>query len=98
MRAYDPIKTLNRLVERAAERVLSAPDASWRNQAACKSTTTPDRFFPIDYDSDESRATRLACRRCPVRQECLAEGMSHRDGIWGGTTPYQRSLMKERVT
>lgn len=97
MRTYDRVKALGGRLERAAEHMLSAPDTSWRDRALCKSTTTPDRFFPIDYESDESRAARFACRGCPVRRRCLIEGMAHRDGIWGGTTPLQRARMKGKV-
>lgn len=49
------------------------------------------------------------CNRCPVAAECLDEAMTMegpgrvgngrdiREGIWGGYTPHQRHLLRERA-
>jgi WhiB family redox-sensing transcriptional regulator len=73
---------------------------TWMTDAAC-TDASPDLFFPPEGRAGLPVAQRAlaTCRTCPVRQRCLdtalAEG--HREGIWGGTTPVQRSeLARQR--
>src|SRR4051812_18646187 len=57
----------------------------WMADALCLEYP-PDWWFPSRGDPTE-RALAV-CRRCAVREECLAFAIEHdqRDGIWGGTT------------
>ena len=67
----------------------------WRAAAACLSAD-PDMFFPVatgaPAEGEISRALRI-CARCPVRKQCLdfAVRTGETQGIWGGTTPEQRT-------
>lgn len=61
----------------------------WRERAACADADTR-LFFTAN-----SAAALAFCGRCPVRAECLYEGLTHeardtRYGIWGGLTKGQR--------
>ena len=44
------------------------------------------------FDHDRWPEARRLCRRCPVRDECLAHAVAHNEpvGIWGGLTPSER--------
>jgi hypothetical protein len=66
----------------------------------------PDIFFPEDFRAkakgQDLEMARLAektareiCMRCPVMAKCLKVGMYHDYGIWGGTTPEQRKLIRK---
>jgi WhiB family transcriptional regulator, redox-sensing transcriptional regulator len=67
----------------------------WRAAGACLSAD-PELFFPVSGTGASSRQIDQAkriCAHCQVRRECLAfamrTGESH--GIWGGTTPEDRT-------
>lgn len=79
------------------------PD-NWRDQAAC-ARVGPDLWFPDCHDQpwteerrEDIEASKAICAACPVREPCLADAatfeagkpISHRFGIWGGTTPQER--------
>jgi WhiB family redox-sensing transcriptional regulator len=70
----------------------------WRAAAACLSAD-PDLFFPIatgaSVEGEVSSALRI-CARCAVRQQCLDFAMrtGETQGIWGGTTPDQRTRVR----
>lgn len=75
------------------------PVAIWRKKAACLGAE-PEQFFPIRVEAGwkggkTRRTINEYCVPCPVKAECLEEGMKERLGIWGGTTPKER--MKLRV-
>lgn len=61
----------------------------WRERALC-AQTDPEAFFPEKGGS--VREAKKVCRRCPVRAECLADAVAHREqwGIWGGLTIRER--------
>jgi WhiB family redox-sensing transcriptional regulator len=63
----------------------------WREQAACRDTPHPDRFF-----SELKSTQRLAlavCEACPVTAACLAYAVdAGLPGVWGGTTHLERLL------
>jgi WhiB family redox-sensing transcriptional regulator len=74
----------------------------WRAASACLSAD-PELFFPIAEGSAADRQTSIAlrvCAGCAVRQQCLdfamATGEAH--GIWGGTTPDERTRARRRNT
>jgi hypothetical protein len=62
----------------------------------------PDIFFPEDYVGKTDQKTilmvtataREICLRCPVMAKCLKVGMFEDYGIYGGTTPAQRKLLR----
>lgn len=78
----------------------------------CTNHANPDWWFP-EYENGrpaESKVLALVetigkakalCNTCPVKDECLSEGMSDKDlpfGIWGGKLAGERiaSLGKKR--
>jgi WhiB family redox-sensing transcriptional regulator len=61
----------------------------------------PDLFFPISLSGpgqEQVREARKVCARCDVRSKCLEFAMSTRQmhGIWGGTTPEERTRLLRR--
>jgi WhiB family transcriptional regulator, redox-sensing transcriptional regulator len=63
---------------------------TWKKQAACRGMN-PDYFFPVN--GEMTPEARVACRGCPVREECLEFGLSEPVGIWGGRTLRQRERL-----
>jgi WhiB family transcriptional regulator, redox-sensing transcriptional regulator len=71
---------------------------SWRGDAACRDAD-PDLFFPIAATGAASRQMEEAkqvCRVCPVQIQCRAWAVDNgvTDGIWGGTTPDERRIIR----
>lgn len=64
---------------------------TWRTEAACLDEDT-ERFFPGRLDADE--AALQACRRCPVWEECLREGLEEPFGVWGGYATRDRARFR----
>ncbi len=67
----------------------------WRERAACRGLD-PDMFYP-ERDApgradDIVREAKGVCRRCPVRDVCLASAIERREryGVWGGKTERER--------
>jgi WhiB family redox-sensing transcriptional regulator len=77
----------------AAPPKLRRDDAWWR-RAAC-STYDPDVFFHRSERSPLVNVAKRVCGECPVRLPCLRWAMTHpgetEHGVWGGTTPSERS-------
>jgi hypothetical protein len=73
--------------------------SDWRRQRACRSLA-PDELFPEDEFGNEPNYpppnVAWICQACPVRAECLADGMNEEYGIFGGMTGYQRSLINRK--
>ncbi|MGF1665027.1 MAG: WhiB family transcriptional regulator [Acidimicrobiia bacterium] len=67
----------------------------WKTEAACADQPDVD-FFPVNDDLGEMTRALEVCAECPVHQECLAFAIetNQSDGIWGGTTPGERSKMR----
>jgi WhiB family redox-sensing transcriptional regulator len=68
-------------------------EAVWQDFAACRGKDVR-LFFPADGQT--SPLAVATCRRCPVRQACLAEALADPAlvGIWGGTTDEQRRRLR----
>jgi WhiB family transcriptional regulator, redox-sensing transcriptional regulator len=71
---------------------------TWAEQALC-AQADPDAWFP-DKGGNPVVAKRI-CAACPVRTQCLDYALSGADtwggiatGIWGGTTPHERALLR----
>lgn len=65
----------------------------WRLRAACRGTTTPDDWFPIQSSGLHTNAVKSAletCHTCPVRWDCLRTATIRDRGIWGGFTEAER--------
>ncbi|TQN27753.1 WhiB family redox-sensing transcriptional regulator [Haloactinospora alba] len=73
----------------------------WVAQGACRQYD-PELFFPVGTDGpglDTAELAKAICRTCTVRQQCLLwalrSGEAH--GVWGGTTPEERRLMRREL-
>lgn len=77
---------------------MAVTDPWWFDEAAC-SGLDPNIFFePISetrrpYPKDWPDRARAVCEGCPVRLECLADGIAERWGIWGGLTYRERRAL-----
>jgi hypothetical protein len=73
----------------------------WRNYAACRDDNNPDRFFPVDAHGNEPPIAppevREICNRCPVAGRCLERYMDEDQGVFGGTTGYQRRQLTRKI-
>lgn len=76
-------------------------DPQWRTQAACLDED-PELFYPVgtgDSAQAQTREAKRVCRRCPVRDACLADAFNRGDGwaVRGGTTAHERARQRQRV-
>jgi WhiB family transcriptional regulator, redox-sensing transcriptional regulator len=69
------------------------PSMDWRSRGACL-RFDPELFFP--NAADDPAAAVAVCSTCPVQASCLAAALDagECDGVWGGTTPYERRVMR----
>lgn len=63
--------------------------------------TDPELFFPPTYGGTHKHAVLAAkalCKHCPLRRECLDRALADGEvfGIWGGTTPEERTVLATR--
>lgn len=76
--------------------MLTIREAKWA-AAKCRGED-PELFFPHEQDrAGHQRAARV-CAGCPLQADCRAEAMSRREpeGVWGGTSPTDRGIVKAR--
>jgi WhiB family redox-sensing transcriptional regulator len=68
----------------------------WRDHAACLGQD-PELFYP--NIGEERRDAITICRTCPVTTQCLQEALDFGDrhGIWGATTPNDRTNLVRRA-
>ncbi|MFE2164830.1 WhiB family transcriptional regulator [Streptomyces sp. NPDC059447] len=77
---------------------------TWEDDAACREIGV-EAFFPTGHGAEFNAGIRNAktiCRRCPVREECLAlaldiegpYGPDKRGGVWGGLTAHERAALR----
>lgn len=76
--------------------------SDWWADAACR-VESSEAFFP---DSRAGKPLSLRselhakaiCARCPVQPQCLTTALRNREptGIWGGTTPAERTEILAR--
>jgi hypothetical protein len=69
----------------------------WQGMGACRSVANDTWFPEPDYVAPTDAVS--LCSECPVRRSCLAfalaEELNH--GIWGGTTPALRDVIRQDV-
>ena len=78
---------------------------SWWDSAACRGQDASSFFAPAYFEKRAEKLAREAiaksfCRRCEVRDACLAYALELRDphGVWGGMNEMERrALLRERV-
>ena len=69
-------------------------ETDWMDAALCKEIDA-DMFYPepmvVAYDA------KKVCAMCEVRLECLTYALENNEehGIWGGTAPWERRLMRK---
>ena len=70
---------------------------AWMDRALC-AEVDPDLFFPGKGDWAQAFRAKVVCRRCDVREKCLAYAVENQEmhGIWGGTTAEQRKRLRGR--
>jgi WhiB family redox-sensing transcriptional regulator len=70
-------------------------DTNWQHHAACRDVPS-EVFFP---EKGREGIAVAICLECPVREECLAHAIEHREdeGIWGGRTPAQREKIRKAI-
>jgi WhiB family redox-sensing transcriptional regulator len=71
---------------------------NWHEDIACRDAD-PDLFFPIGTTGPALRQMEEAkriCRDCPVQIQCLGWALENgaADGVWGGTTPEERRVIR----
>ncbi len=69
----------------------------WVEQADCRDTPEPERFYPSHVREERATAAGL-CGLCPVRAECLMWALGHWEvgkwGVWGGTSSTERRHLR----
>ena len=70
---------------------------AWMDRALC-AEVDPDLFFPGKGDWAQAFRAKVVCRRCDVKELCLAYAVQNQEmhGIWGGTTAEQRKRLRGR--
>jgi WhiB family redox-sensing transcriptional regulator len=73
----------------------------WTRRAACLHAD-PELFFPEGAGPrclDQVRLAKKWCASCPVLDDCLIWAVSTGEchGVWGGTTPDERRLLRLRA-
>jgi len=75
-------------------------NTSWTEHAACREPgIDPESFFPVSESGlaiQQVAAAKAVCARCPVAVDCRAWALRAGEpaGIWGGTTPGERRLLR----
>ena len=86
-----------------------ADQALWarvaRSARCADGVLDPDEWFPVSEPAgvarQEAAAAIAVCAACPVRGECLAPSLRHRDigrhGVWGGLVAADRAQLRARL-
>ena len=70
----------------------------WREDTACRDAG-PDLFFLIGTTGvalGQIEEAKQICRTCPAQVQCLAWVLENgvADGVWGGTIPDERRVIR----
>jgi WhiB family transcriptional regulator, redox-sensing transcriptional regulator len=68
----------------------------WAHLAACRDAPGVDFFVEGRTRAAlrETERAKAVCAACRVRAVCLSGALEERFGIWGGTTPRERSRLR----
>jgi WhiB family redox-sensing transcriptional regulator len=71
---------------------------TWRGEAACRGGN-PNDFFPERGNVLGVRRALAVCASCLVTGPCLEQALldCEDEGVWGGTTPKQRRVLRRLV-
>ncbi len=76
---------------------------TWAEQALCATLPNQVKAYwysttPSGTDTTRSRHAIAYCQACPVIEQCLTFALDTNEqfGIWGGTTPNQRTRMRKQ--
>jgi len=78
--------------------------SNWRDHAACYSddTYTQQLNCEIAHGDCGIKAQdtfiRDMCGHCPVRLQCLQDGMTEIWGVWGGLLPVERRQLRQHAS
>ena len=66
----------------------------WARRGTCRTHPDPDLWFSDENTPGQQEAAAI-CETCPVAGPCLDYALTVRPlhGIWGGTTPRQRTRL-----
>ncbi len=72
--------------------------AQWEERARCRGIENQELFFP-DHGNQSSAPAKAICRRCDVRDACLAAALRNGEdfGIWGGLTERERKRLSRSL-
>jgi len=85
-----------------APRESKGPRPDWRTKAACRGymSASGDPWDADPKDGFVSTTAAAFCKQCPVRRECLLEGLRSdllnggaAYGVWGGLSPKERRAL-----
>lgn len=77
------------MLDRLTSDFPSLPDA------ACTTTSDPDRFFATE--PNRIAQAKNVCRRCPAIRACLEWALTHAEyGVWAATTEQERADLVNR--
>jgi WhiB family transcriptional regulator, redox-sensing transcriptional regulator len=67
-------------------------ETAWMDEALCAQIDHDDHF---PEKGGSSRVGKRVCAACPVRPQCLAYAVAHREGhgVWGGLSPEERERL-----
>jgi WhiB family redox-sensing transcriptional regulator len=73
-------------------------DEHWTDDAACRGAD-PEIFYPVGFAGpalQQEAAAKAICADCGVQSDCLTWALraGEPDGVWGGTTPEERRLLR----
>lgn len=66
----------------------------WFKYGRCRDMDT-EKFFPAEEGSQTARAAVAECRKCDVKQWCLAENFDCSDGVFGATEASERRNIRK---
>lgn len=65
---------------------------NWQAKAACLGSD-PEAWFP---EKSYGMVPRTVCATCPVKLWCIVDGIGEDTGIWGGTLPSERRILRQK--
>jgi hypothetical protein len=71
----------------------------WQFEGATCWGIETDFYFPENHKvTEENKKVKALCKSCICQKECLTYALHYSvDGIWGGTTPRERSAIRTKL-